>query len=209
MTVRQPLLACLLLALFLGGCGAMSTTTVVGTTPDQTSGLTSETSVFVFEYGEVTREVFPDLGREHLSDQDTSAVIAGSLAPPQYNSVPPTSGTHAPFWAQCGIYRQVIPDIVQVHSLEHGVVMIQYNPDIDPADIAALEAFDRQTGSHVVVAPNPQVVPYIVLTAWRVRMELSTLDLGAVEGFWLEYANEGPERVACPFEVDEAADQST
>ena len=212
MTMRRLLVDCLFLILFLAACGATSsTTTVVGDTTDQTSSgsvSTSATSVFTFETGEFTKEVFPDLGREHLSDDDTAAVIAGTLAQPEYNSVPPTSGTHSPFWAQCGVYLQAIPDIVQVHSLEHGAVLIQYNPDIDPADISALEAFAREKDSHVVVAPNPDEVSFIVVTAWTVRMELSTLDLVAVEAFWLDYANEGPERVACPFEVDEAAGQA-
>ncbi len=212
MTMRTLLVVCCCLVLFLGACDATSsTTTVVGNSPDETSsgpGSSDTTQVFDVEFGEAIRETFPDLGREHLSDDDTAAVIAGSLAPPEYNSVPPTSGTHSPFWAQCGIYLQAIPDIVQVHSLEHGAVLIQYNPDIDPADIAALEEFAREKGSHVVVAPNPAVVPYIALTAWTARMELSTLDLVAVEAFWLDYANEGPERVPCPFEVDEAAGQA-
>ncbi len=198
---------------FLGACGATSatTTTFVDNAPDQpssNSGPTPQTSVLVAKAAEGVRETFPDLGGEHLSDDDTSAVIAGSLAPPEYNSVPPTSGTHSPFWAQCGVYLQSIPDIVQVHSLEHGAVLIQYNPDIDPADISALQEFAREKNSHVVVAPNPAVVPYIALTAWTVRMEMSTLDPVAVERFWLDYANEGPERVPCPFEVDEAAGRS-
>lgn len=213
MTRRRLLVVCLFLILFLGACGATSsTTTVAGSPPDETSsrsGSTPQTSIVGTEATVGMRETFPDLGREHLSDEDTTAVIAGTLAPPQYNSVPPTSGTHSPFWAQCGIYLQAIPDIVQVHSLEHGAVLIQYNPDIDPADISALEEFAREQGSHVVVAPNPAVVPYIALTAWTVRLEMSTLDLAAVERFWLDYANEGPERVPCPFEVDEAAGQST
>ena len=211
--MRRLIIVGLVLTLFLGACGATSsTTTVVGSPPDETSSssaITPQTSIIGGEATMGMRETFPDLGRDHLSDEDTAAVVAGTLAPPEYNSVPPTSGTHAPFWAPCGVYIEAIPDIVQIHSLEHGAVLIQYNPEIDPADISALEEFAREKGAHVVVAPNPAVVPYIVLTAWTVRLEMSTLDLAAVEGFWLDYANEGPERVPCPFEVDESAGQST
>ena len=213
MMMRRLLVVCLFLILFLSACGATSsTTTVAHNPPDETSsssGITPQTSTVGAEAAPGRRETYPDLGREHLSDEDTAAVIAGTLAPPEYNSEPPTSGTHSPFWAQCGVYVAAIPDIVQVHSLEHGAVLIQYNPEIDPADISALEEFAREKGSHVVVAPNPAVVPYLTLTAWTVRLEMSTLDMAAVEGFWLDYANEGPERVPCPFEVDEAAGQST
>lgn len=125
-----------LLVLTLGACVATSsTTTVVGSPSDEKSsgtGPTPQTGIVCAGAAEGVRETFPDLGGEHLSDDDTSAVIAGSLGPLEYNSVPPTSGTHSPFWAECGVYLQAIPDIVQVHSLEHGAVLIQYNPENRP-----------------------------------------------------------------------------
>jgi hypothetical protein len=149
-------------------------------------------------------ETFADLGADHLSDAEAAGVINGTVAAPEYNSVPPTSGTHTPAWAQCGIYRQLIPDAVQVHSLEHGAVIIQYTPGWDPADIEALESFARDKASHIIVAPYEGLATPIVLTAWTVRLQLASLDLDAIEEFWLDYANEGPERVPCPLEIDEA-----
>lgn len=149
-------------------------------------------------------ETFADLGADHLSDAEAAGVINGTVAAPEYNSVPPTSGTHTPAWAQCGIYRQLIPDAVQVHSLEHGAVIIQYTPGRDPADIEALESFARDKASHIIVAPYGGLATPIVLTAWTVRLQLTGLDLDAIEDFWLHYANEGPERVPCPLEIDEA-----
>lgn len=149
-------------------------------------------------------ETFADLGAAHLSDAEAAGVLNGTVAAPEYNSVPPTSGTHTPAWAQCGIYRQVIPDAVQVHSLEHGAVIIQYTPGLDPADIDALESFAREKATHVIVAPYEGLATPIVLTAWTVRLQLPDLDLAAIDEFWLDYANEGPERVPCPPEIDEA-----
>jgi hypothetical protein len=149
-------------------------------------------------------ETFADLGAAHLSDAEATGVINGTVGSPEYNSVPPTSGTHTPAWAQCGIYRQMIPDAVQVHSLEHGAVIIQYTPGLDPADIDALESFARDKASHVIVAAYEGLETPIVLTAWTVRLQLTNLDLDAIEEFWLDYANEGPERVPCPLEIDEA-----
>jgi hypothetical protein len=58
-----------------------------------------------------------DLGREHTDD------IAGL----EYNSMPPTSGTHFPIWAKGGVYDRIISDGYLIHSLEHGYVIISYN----------------------------------------------------------------------------------
>ena len=153
---------------------------------------------------EPVRVSFADLGRDHLSDEDSVAILEGRLDPPEYNSVPPTSGSHAQGWALCGIYRQQVPDIIQVHSLEHGAVMIQYLPEIDPEDVLTLESFGRQLGSHFVVSPNDGLTSPIVLTAWTVMLELQVLDLDVIDEFWADFANQGPEQVDCPLEVDEA-----
>ena len=153
---------------------------------------------------EPVRVSFADLGRDHLSDEDSVAILEGRLDPPEYNSVPPTSGSHAQGWAPCGIYRQQVPDIIQVHSLEHGAVMIQYLPEIDPEDVLTLESFGRQLGSHFVVSPNDGLTSPIVLTAWTVMLELQVLDLGVIDEFWADFANQGPDQVDCPLDVDEA-----
>ncbi|OGE32521.1 hypothetical protein A3C59_01470 [Candidatus Daviesbacteria bacterium RIFCSPHIGHO2_02_FULL_36_13] len=60
-----------------------------------------------------------DLGREHIND----------ISKIEYNSNPPTSGTHFPVWAKKGVYDRVISDGHLVHSLEHGYVVISYNCD--------------------------------------------------------------------------------
>ena len=58
-----------------------------------------------------------ELGRNHVTD------ISGI----NYNSNPPTSGTHFPIWAKRGVYKQVLSDGMLIHSLEHGYVVISYN----------------------------------------------------------------------------------
>ena len=52
-------------------------------------------------------EAVTDLGREHVTD------IFGI----QYNSNPPTSGSHFPMWAKKGVYDRLISDGYLLHSL--------------------------------------------------------------------------------------------
>lgn len=58
-----------------------------------------------------------DLGQEHVPD--------GTKV--QYNSNPPTSGSHFADWTRAGVYEQPISDGHLIHALEHGYVVISYN----------------------------------------------------------------------------------
>jgi hypothetical protein len=140
-------------------------------------------------------ESFPNLGQEHI-DPATQT--------PEYNSDPPTSGPHAPNSAACGIYRQPIPDVAQVHTLEHGAVLFQYQPGLDPADRDLLENFARQVGTHILVAPRPGLSDLVVLTGWTKMLRLDTLDMDVAEAFYDRFAQRGPEvGVPCVVSVDE------
>lgn len=142
-------------------------------------------------------ETFADQGANHI---DASSPI------PDYNSDPPTSGPHAPNPYQCGIYRESVPDVNQVHNLEHGVVVIQYDPSISSEEREVLEDYARDAGTHSLVAPREGMDSPIVLTAWTKRLALDTADRSAVSVFYDTYAQFGPERgVACPFQIDEGA----
>lgn len=58
-----------------------------------------------------------DLGREHVPD--------GTKV--EYNSNPPTSGSHFADWTRAGVYEQPISDGHLIHALEHGYVIVSYN----------------------------------------------------------------------------------
>ena len=142
-------------------------------------------------------QTVPDLGQAHL--------VANEPAP-EYNSNPPTSGPHSPTPAPCGIYRSPVSDIVQVHDLEHGVVAVQYDPAIGDEQRDQLEEFGRDAPSHVIVAPREGMDSMIAVTAWTKLMTMDTVDLAAIEGFYGQFAQAGPEAgVQCPFSVDEGA----
>jgi hypothetical protein len=125
---------------------------------------------------------------------------------PQYNSNPPTSGPHDPSPVPCGVYRQAVSDIKQVHNLEHGVVIVQYDPSITDEERNQLEEFGRDAPSHILVAPREGMDTPIAVTAWTKLLSLDTVDIPALEGFYGQFAQAGPEAgVQCPFQVDEGA----
>lgn len=142
-------------------------------------------------------ESFPQMGRDHL---------AAGEAPPEYNSSPPTSGDHSPSPAQCGIYADEVPDEVQVHNLEHGAVVIQYRPDLDPSEIEALEEYARTKASHILVAPRAEMDDPVVVSSWTRLLRLPEVDIATIDAYYQQFVFSGPEvGVSCPFAVDQSS----
>src|SRR5262245_3998620 len=107
---------------------------------------------------------FPDQGNLHVTSAETQHE--------QYNSDPPTSGPHLPYIAPWGVHTRPIVRELQVHNLEDGGVVVQYNcecPDLVAKLKAVVDRYDR----HVILAPYPGMKHKIALTAWT---RLDTLD---------------------------------
>jgi len=134
-------------------------------------------------------ERFDSAGTDHVSPDETV----------DYERVPPTSGPHYSEVVTPGFYKREPPLAALVHNLEHGAVVVYYDPGAITSDAReSLAAFaDEHTDpwAHVVVAPSPaeDPAPY-ALTAWRHRLRLQAYDPLAVRAFLAEYLGRGPER---------------
>jgi hypothetical protein len=101
-----------------------------------------------------------DQGRAHIQSPKTF----------NYNSNPPTSGSHyaiagvAP--APTGVHLNPIQDEVQVHNLEHGHIGIQYN-NIPESVQSVLTQFTNDHDTYVFMAPRPQLPTGIQLSFTR------------------------------------------
>lgn len=117
-----------------------------------------------------------------------------------YGTSPPTSGAHYPEGASAGFYEETPPLGNLVHSLEHGFVVVYYDPAaLTPEARASLQQFaaahDEDPWAGVVVAPHPEEDPDapFVATAWRHMLRLDGYDADAVKAFMAEYLGRGPE----------------
>lgn len=117
----------------------------------------------------------PSQGKQHL------AYLGEPHVP--YNTQPPTSGPHLPWIIATGVYREPIPDELQVHLLEHGNVLVQYPPDAPEALRRQVEDVARKHPNHVVVAPDTRLRGGVALTAWQRIQLLAGYDRSAVERF--------------------------
>lgn len=122
--------------------------------------------------------VIPDLSRGH------------TLEPVTYEQVPPAGGPHNPVWQNCGVYTSPIPNENAVHSLEHGVVWITYDPDLPADQVERLQQITRRSG-YRLLSPYPDLPSPIVATAWGFQLHLDSADDPRLDDFILKY-EQGP-----------------
>lgn len=130
---------------------------------------------------------FPDLGQQHVP-------VGTSVT---YNSNPPTSGPHYPYWAAWGIYKNPPADEFLVHNLEHGGVIISYNPNqINGQELEQLRQQARSLSRfnpRIILTPRPNLDTAIALTAWNYLKKLDHYDSATVELFYDTHIARGPE----------------
>ncbi len=129
---------------------------------------------------------FPDEGRQHVAEG----------TPITYNTDPPTSGTHYPPSQPGGHYtREILPGYL-VHSMEHGTVIIYYNPTVSAAQQNELrDIIEPHLGNFATVIAVPRNDPEypIILTAWRHWQRLRTYDANKIRDFIDLRLGKGPE----------------
>jgi hypothetical protein len=134
---------------------------------------------------------------EQFESEGRTHVQRGSNV--NYAQSPPLSGPHYGSTVQAGFYEQRQPAGALVHSLEHGAVVIYYNPSALPADaeshLRSLANEYTDTWASVIVLPHPEDDPEtpFVLTAWRTKLTMEEYDRDTVSAFLAEYLGRGPE----------------
>jgi hypothetical protein len=117
--------------------------------------------------------------------------------PVVYELIPPAGGAHDQIWANCGVYREEVPDRNAVHSLEHGAVWVTYRPDLPEDQVARLETQLRGQ-PYVILSPYAGLPSPVVASAWGRQLPLDRADDPRLPRFVVEYANgpQTPERGA-------------
>ncbi|KAA3641456.1 MAG: DUF3105 domain-containing protein [Armatimonadetes bacterium] len=118
--------------------------------------------------------------------------------PVVYATATPTSGVHAARSPRCGVYDQQMPAEFAVHALEHGVVVIWYQPSMTTEEISDLEGLVNRFDDRVVLSPNAQLSQPVVATAWNRLKAYDSID-PEIEQFIETYRNRGPEIFRCEY----------
>ncbi len=152
---------------------------VMGGTPDPNAGVTQ-----------------PDDGQQHVDVGITCRSPELPCGPDPYSSLPATSGPH---WdpsglAAWGAYSTPQNESQLIHNLEHGGIVIWYDPDaLDDAQVSELTSYvEGQVASGIsgrfkfVLTPwggSEELGSPVVVTAWRHLLALEAFDMDAIRAF--------------------------
>jgi len=134
--------------------------------------------------------------------------IADGTQGSDYTSVPATSGSHwnsADSPGPWGVYTNAQPQERLLHNLEHGGIVIWYQPaQVSAEDIASLTTYVQQQVTterfKVILAPwsGSDFGHPIAVTAWNWLLYLDTVDLDKVRGFTDSHYGDAPESFGGP-----------
>ncbi|MEU7553898.1 DUF3105 domain-containing protein [Streptomyces sp. NPDC044571] len=116
------------------------------------------------------------LGRNHVE------------TPVKYPMNPPVGGDHHPRWMNCNgdVYKNAIPEVNAVHSLEHGAVWVTYNEKAAKADLDKLAATVSKT-PYTLMSPVKEQSGTIVLSAWGRQLTVDSASDARVAQFFTKY----------------------
>ena len=138
---------------------------------------------------------------ETFDEQDATHIDVGTPHDP-YNSSPPTSGPHYEIPAETKFFPEQIPVEQVIHNMEHGQIVIFFQPDAESEIVTQVEQVVAQEPAATVAAPYTDIEsPYqLVLTAWGALQRCEQVSQEVVDDFRREYQGEGPENLTPPFE---------
>ena len=135
--------------------------------------------------GGCVANTFPEQDRRH----------ATQLPPDyKYNSFPPSSGTHNPQPAIWNIYDAPVRQMLLVHNLEHGGIVVQYGDQVPTETVDQIRAWYSDDPNGKVVAPLPALKDKVAVTAWTHVMTCPGFNQEAFDKFTEAFRYKGPER---------------
>ena len=107
---------------------------------------------------------------------------------------PPAGGPHFAQPWPTGVFDEPVPDGNAIHSVEHGIVWITYNPDlIDEAALATLEDVADDFRRDLILAPRPQNSMAVAAVSWGRILKMDVVDGELLRDFIRTNRNRSPE----------------
>lgn len=108
-----------------------------------------------------------------------------------YEQNPPVGGAHAPYWMDCKVYTESIPNEFAVHSMEHGAVWLTYLPGTAASEVAKLVELTKIRSVYTLVSPYSGQPAPIMATAWGLQLSVQNASDPRLRKFVSEYVGGG------------------
>jgi hypothetical protein len=128
--------------------------------------------------------------------ESSSHLAAGETV--TYSTPTPTSGRHTPGSPSCGVLTEQLPPELAIHTLEHGGVVIWYQPTLEAEVVAGLASMVNAFDDRVILSPNAELEDPVVVTSWRHLKAYDGAD-PEIEEFIDIYRFRAPENVPCTY----------
>lgn len=147
---------------------------------------------------------------EQFAEQSRDHIDVGAEHDP-YNSTPPTSGPHYGTPADPGFYPNPLEPEQLVHNLEHGQLVIWYDPQASASAVEGIQALVEDANSRAQRAGFVEpllAAPFegldsgfdYSLSGWRNLQSCESYSRTAIDDFRTEFQGRGPEQVGvAPF----------
>lgn len=131
---------------------------------------------------------FANQGRDHIALDEEHH---------EYNSNPPTSGWHSSDWEKdWGIQADHVKEEYQIHNLEHGGIIVHYDPAAitNLAELESLFIELKKNHKKMLLMPNPNLGTIYALTAWTRLDTFDQYDAERIKNFTEAFYDKGPEK---------------
>lgn len=128
----------------------------------------------------------PISGRQHFPDGTKIT----------YDTNPPAEGNHYAKPQDAGVYITPPADGHLVHSLEHGAVILWYNPKMLSKDQIKQLAnlFNSISLSKTIMTPRDNMDVPVAVTSWGRILKLQSIDAKQIKAFFETNYDRGPEQ---------------
>jgi hypothetical protein len=169
-----------------------------GLDPDERVGIEPE-GLAVLELSEAADAADCDLELDLPQDGPaTGSLHVPSSEPVSYETAPPTSGLHDDVPLADGAYLTEPDPRYFVHSMEHGRVVIAYQPDLPEEEQLELKGLLQQDPDGMILIPYSDMPYDVAAVAWQNLLGCDAYGdetLAAIAAFRDEFRGNGPEDI--------------
>ena len=142
---------------------------------------------------------------QQFDDEFTTAVqghdpngVGGAI---EYATTPPYGGPHWSLPLRCGIYEEEQRFEPMVHTMEHGAIVLYYQPLVLDAEavgemrLAASQLL--REGARLILTPSTRIGTPVAIASWGRLLLMDEFEEDTLRGFIAAFEGDAPEELGC------------